>query len=124
MHDGICTVDATWLGTVPELQSALRLTFFAATFYRKLMVLAEKLAFSSNKLFVRRFLMRKVPWRRDSEVCAQNIAMVHCHAFSFLLFQYLGCVEVFESRGMQVCEEAIKVLKVRLKSILQKKRLE
>ena len=27
-------------------------------------------------------------------------------------FQYLGCVEVFESRGMQVCEEAIKVLKV------------
>lgn len=25
--------------------------------------------------------------------------------------KYLGCVEVFESRGMQVCEEAIKVLK-------------
>ena len=47
--------------------------------------------------------------------------MVHCHAFSFLLLQYLGCVEVFESRGMQVCEEAIKVLKVRLKSILKKR---
>lgn len=27
--------------------------------------------------------------------------------------KYLGCVEVFESRGMQVCEEAIKVLRVR-----------
>ena len=27
-------------------------------------------------------------------------------------FQYLGCVEVFESRGMQVCEEALRVLKV------------
>ena len=26
--------------------------------------------------------------------------------------QYLGCVEVFESRGMQVCEEALKVLRV------------
>ncbi|QQP51236.1 Protein numb-like, partial [Caligus rogercresseyi] len=25
--------------------------------------------------------------------------------------KYLGCVEVFESRGMQVCEEAVKVLK-------------
>jgi Phosphotyrosine interaction domain (PTB/PID) len=28
--------------------------------------------------------------------------------------KYLGCVEVFESRGMQVCEEAIKVLRVSL----------
>ena len=27
------------------------------------------------------------------------------------VFQYLGCVEVFESRGMQVCEEAVKTLK-------------
>ncbi|XP_013414276.1 protein numb isoform X1 [Lingula anatina] len=25
--------------------------------------------------------------------------------------RYLGCIEVFESRGMQVCEEAVKVLK-------------
>lgn len=24
----------------------------------------------------------------------------------------MGCVEVFESRGMQVCEEALKVLRV------------
>ena len=30
-----------------------------------------------------------------------------------LNFQYLGSVEVFDSRGMQVCEEAIKVLKVK-----------
>lgn len=29
--------------------------------------------------------------------------------------KYLGCVEVFESRGMQVCEEALKVLRVSLK---------
>lgn len=28
--------------------------------------------------------------------------------------KYLGCVEVFESRGMQVCEEALKVLRVSL----------
>lgn len=27
--------------------------------------------------------------------------------------KYMGCVEVFESRGMQVCEEALKVLRVR-----------
>lgn len=26
--------------------------------------------------------------------------------------KYLGCVEVFESRGMQICEEALKVLRV------------
>lgn len=25
--------------------------------------------------------------------------------------QYLGCIEVFESRGIQVCEEAVKALK-------------
>ena len=30
----------------------------------------------------------------------------------FCEIQYLGCVEVFESRGMQVCEEALKVLRV------------
>lgn len=29
----------------------------------------------------------------------------------FFQVKYLGCVEVFESRGMQVCEEALKVLK-------------
>lgn len=29
--------------------------------------------------------------------------------------KYLGCVEVFESRGMQVCEEALKVLRVSLR---------
>ena len=26
--------------------------------------------------------------------------------------KYLGCVEVFESRGMPVCEEALKILRV------------
>lgn len=31
--------------------------------------------------------------------------------FTHHIFQYLGCVEVFESRGMQVCEEAVKTLK-------------
>lgn len=33
------------------------------------------------------------------------------HKF-FFVFQYMGCVEVYESRGMQVCEEALKVLRV------------
>ena len=28
-----------------------------------------------------------------------------------LYFQYLGCTEVFDSRGMQVCEDAVKALK-------------
>jgi hypothetical protein len=27
-------------------------------------------------------------------------------------FQYLGCIQVFESRGMDVCEEALKQLRV------------
>lgn len=31
--------------------------------------------------------------------------------------KYLGCVEVFESRGMQVCEEALKVLRVSFYSL-------
>lgn len=31
--------------------------------------------------------------------------------------KYLGCVEVFESRGMQVCEEALKVLRVRITNL-------
>lgn len=29
----------------------------------------------------------------------------------YFLWQYLGCMEVYESRGMQVCEEAVKTLK-------------
>lgn len=28
--------------------------------------------------------------------------------------KYLGCVEVFESRGMHICEEALRVLRVRI----------
>ena len=31
----------------------------------------------------------------------------------FYSLQYLGCVEVYESRGMPVCEEALKVLRVK-----------
>lgn len=34
--------------------------------------------------------------------------------FYFFLLQYLGCVEVFESRGMQTCEEALRVMKVNI----------
>lgn len=26
--------------------------------------------------------------------------------------KYLGCVEVFESRGMQICDDALKLLRV------------
>lgn len=29
--------------------------------------------------------------------------------------KYLGCVEVYESRGMHICEEALKVLRVSIK---------
>ncbi|KAK2149170.1 hypothetical protein LSH36_463g01019 [Paralvinella palmiformis] len=32
-------------------------------------------------------------------------------SFYLDLFKYLGCIEVFESRGIQVCEEAVKALK-------------
>lgn len=34
--------------------------------------------------------------------------------------RYLGCVEVFESRGMQVCEEAVKTLKAQCKGKYQR----
>lgn len=34
--------------------------------------------------------------------------------------RYLGCVEVFESRGMQVCEEAVKTLKSQCKGKYQR----
>ncbi|KAL4238398.1 hypothetical protein ACF0H5_003107 [Mactra antiquata] len=34
--------------------------------------------------------------------------------------RYLGCVEVFESRGMQVCEEAVKTLKDKCKGKYQR----
>ena len=36
-------------------------------------------------------------------------SIFNCFILDF--FQYLGCIEVFESRGMQVCEEAVKALK-------------
>lgn len=44
-------------------------------------------------------------WQADEEA-------VRTATCSFTV-KYLGCVEVFESRGMQVCEEALKVLRVR-----------
>lgn len=34
--------------------------------------------------------------------------------------KYLGCIEVFESRGMHICEEALKMLRV---SLFNKKNL-
>jgi len=34
--------------------------------------------------------------------------------------RYLGCLEVFESRGMQVCEEAVKTLKSQCKGKYQR----
>lgn len=43
-------------------------------------------------------------WQADEEA-------VRTATCSFSV-KYLGCVEVFESRGMQVCEEALKVLRV------------
>lgn len=43
-------------------------------------------------------------WQTDE----QDVRQATC-AFPV---KYLGCVEVFESRGMQVCEEALKVLRV------------
>lgn len=43
-------------------------------------------------------------WQADEEA-------VRSATCSFAV-KYLGCVEVFESRGMQVCEEALKVLRV------------
>lgn len=43
-------------------------------------------------------------WQADEEA-------VRSATCSFSV-KYLGCVEVFESRGMQVCEEALKVLRV------------
>ncbi|TMW43875.1 hypothetical protein DOY81_011043 [Sarcophaga bullata] len=42
-------------------------------------------------------------WQADEEA-------VRTATCSFSV-KYLGCVEVFESRGMQVCEEALKVLR-------------
>lgn len=33
-------------------------------------------------------------------------------------FKYLGGIEVFESRGMQICEGALKLLRVCFKSYL------
>ena len=36
---------------------------------------------------------------------------VHLYKSFLFVFQYLGCIEVFESRGIQVCEEAVKALK-------------
>lgn len=53
--------------------------------------------------------------------CCWRLAGIHVVLFicdsltilNFYFFQYLGCVEVYESRGMPVCEEALKVLRVK-----------
>lgn len=45
-------------------------------------------------------------WQSDTEA-------VHSATCSFPV-KYLGCVEVFESRGMHICEEALKVLRVNI----------
>lgn len=50
-------------------------------------------------------------WQADEEA-------VRTATCSFSV-KYLGCVEVFESRGMQVCEEALKVLRVSLNMTLK-----
>ncbi|CAG7836583.1 unnamed protein product [Allacma fusca] len=42
-------------------------------------------------------------WQADEEAVRSGTCSFHV--------KYLGCVEVFESRGMQVCEEAMKVLR-------------
>jgi len=42
-------------------------------------------------------------WQADEEAVRSGNCSFHV--------KYLGCVEVFESRGMQVCEEAMKVLR-------------
>lgn len=42
------------------------------------------------------------------EIRIIKVLLVIC---SLGLFQYLGCIEVFESRGIQICEEAINLLK-------------
>lgn len=51
-------------------------------------------------------------WQSDAEA-------VRSATCSFPV-KYLGCVEVFESRGMHICEEALKVLRVRIKLKLAK----
>lgn len=64
-------------------------------------------------------------WQSDelsvrSGTCYFHVKVISYHLnlcstlFNARLFrkQYLGCVEVYESRGMQVCEEALKVLRV------------
>lgn len=65
-----------------------------------------------RRIFLREFivLVKYTSGVRYGIFCVMTIENLTVFFFSFL--QYLGCVEVFESRGMQVCEEALKVLKV------------
>ncbi|KAF4517362.1 hypothetical protein B566_EDAN014163 [Ephemera danica] len=51
-----------------------------------------------------------VPESSKPHVWQSDEAAVRAGTCSFHV-KYLGCVEVFESRGMQVCEEALKVLR-------------
>lgn len=53
----------------------------------------------------------RVPESAKPHQWQSDEAAVRSSTCSFSV-KYLGCVEVFESRGMQVCEEALKVLRV------------
>ncbi len=51
---------------------------------------------------------------RPGPICfpfASIYKLIDHSLFIVFCLQYLGCIEVFESRGMQVCEEAVKALK-------------
>lgn len=55
-------------------------------------------------------------WQSDE----QSVRSGNC-VFSV---KYLGCVEVYESRGMQICEDALRRLRVRGLIFLTKKKFE
>ena len=48
---------------------------------------------------------------------SSTVSIRHLYHISMDILQYLGGVEVFESRGMQVCEGALKLLRVSIVSI-------
>lgn len=45
-------------------------------------------------------------WQSDEQSVRSGTCVFHV--------KYLGCVEVYESRGMQICEDALRRLRVRL----------
>nr|CAG4646427.1 EOG090X09VR [Macrothrix elegans] len=68
----------------------------------------ERLRRSFRESFRRR--KDHVPESSKPHQWQSDEAAVRAGACSFYV-KYLGCVEVYESRGMQVCEEALKVLR-------------